>query len=68
MLCKQWGRECDAVLNLTLTCYYFETFVIVTWCKLPEAMLCKQGGRECNAVLNLTLSCFFHQTTVHSVN
>jgi len=33
--------------------YYFETFVMVTWCKQPEAMLCKQWGRQCDAVLNL---------------
>jgi len=36
-------------------CYYFETFVIVTWCKQPEAMLCKQWGRECDAVLKFNL-------------
>ena len=29
-------------VNLTQTYYYFETFVIVMWCKQPEAMLCKQ--------------------------
>ena len=26
-------------VNLTLTCYYFETFVIVTWCKQPQAVM-----------------------------
>jgi hypothetical protein len=31
--------------NLTLTCYYFETFVIVTWCKQSHNMLCKQRWR-----------------------
>jgi len=29
-----------------LTCYYFETFVIVTLCKQPEAMLCQQRWRR----------------------
>jgi len=29
-------------VNLPLTCYYFETFVIVTWCKQPQAMLCQK--------------------------
>ena len=28
-------------INITLTCYYFETF-IVTWRKQPQAMLSKQ--------------------------
>ena len=32
-------------VNLTLT-YYFETSVIVTWCKQPQAMLCKQKMAE----------------------
>jgi len=32
-------------VNLTLT-YYFETFVIVTWCKQPPAMLCQQKWRR----------------------
>jgi len=25
-----------------MACYYFETFVIVTGCKQPQAMLCQQ--------------------------
>jgi hypothetical protein len=50
LLCKQWGRQCDNVLNFNLLIFWN---VMVTWCKQPEAMLCKQWGRQCDAVLNL---------------
>jgi len=51
-------------VNLTLPCYYFETFVIVTFCKEPQAMLCKQLGRQCDTVLNLTFTCYGEQSAI----
>ena len=47
-----FGNMADMGAMFTL-CYYFETFVMVTWYKQSEAMLCKQWGKECDAVLNL---------------
>jgi len=34
-----------SLVNLTVTSY-FEMFVIVTWCKQPQAMLCQQRWRR----------------------
>jgi len=54
-------------VNLTLT-YYFETFVIVTWRKQPQATLCKQkvAAGWMTTPLNLTLTCYYFETLLLS--